>query len=263
MIDTNTNMVVDTIAVPVERPQPEIGRFSYVHDVAVSPDGRYVYVTGTAGSGFTSTDGTVSVIDTTTHAVRGPYAAGTAATGIAVSPDGSRLYVATELWNSNVMVMETATMTVIGTVYLGYFNYPIDGAFTPPDGKRLYMIAGAQGSEMAEGAVMVIDTDPLSGTYNQVIGGLSAYDLGIGFPADVVFSPDGGRAYVSDAGGNTVTVIDTSTNTVIGTIATTLSPASGSRHIAISPDGNTLYITDSAAGSVVTVSVASMTPTAL
>ena len=263
VIDTNTNMVVATIAVPVERPRPEIGRFSYVHDVAVSRDGRYVYVTGTAGSGFTSTDGTVSVIDTTTNAVRGPYAAGTAATGIAVSPDGSRLYVATELWNSNVMVMDTATMTVIGTVDLGYFNYPIDGAFTPPDGKRLYMIAGAQGSEMAEGAVMVIDTDPLSGTYNQVIGGLSAYELGIGFPADVVFSPDGGRAYVSDAGGNTVAVIDTSTNTVVGTIATTLSPASGSRHIAISPDGNTLYITDSAAGSVVTVSVASMTPTAL
>ena len=263
VIDTNTNVVVDTIAVPVERPRPEIGRFSYVHDVAVSPDGKHVYVTGTAGSGFTSTDGTVSVINTTTHAVSRPHEAGPAATGIAVSPDGTRLYVATELWNSNIMVMDTATMKVIGTVFVGELSYPIDGAFTTPDGNRLYMITGAQGSETADNAVMVIDTDPASDTYNTVIGTLTGYDLGIGFPADVVFSPDGGRAYVSDAGGNTVTVIDTSTNTVIGTIATTLSPASGSRHIAISRDGNTLYITDSAADSVVIVSVASMTPTAL
>ena len=90
-------------------------------DVGVSPDGRRVYVTGSGG--------TVSVIDTTTHAVSEPYAAGPAATGIAVSPDGTRLYVATEAWNSNITVMDTATMRVIGTVDLGYSNYPIDGAF--------------------------------------------------------------------------------------------------------------------------------------
>ncbi len=245
VIDTNKNTVADTIT---------LHAVSRVWDVAVSPDGSRVYVTGSGG--------TVSVINTTTHTVSGPYAAGPAATGIAVNPDGTRLYVATELWNSNITVMDTAAMTVIGTVFVGDLSYPIDGAFTP-DGKRLYMITGAQGSETADNAVMVIDTDPASDTYNTVIGTLTGYDLGIGFPADVVFSPDGGRAYVSDAGGNTVTVIDTSTNTVIGTIATSLSPASGSRHIAISPDGNTLYITDSAADTVVTVSVASMTPTAL
>jgi YVTN family beta-propeller protein len=268
VIDTNTNMVVDTIAVPVERPQPGIGRFSYVYDVAVSPDGRYVYVTGTAGSGFTSTDGTVSVIDTTTHAVSGPYAAGPAATGIAVSPDGSRLYVATELWNSNIMVMDTATMAVIGTVFVGESYYPIDGVFTP-DGTRLYMITGVQGEAAQTNgpAVMVIDTDPRNvTTHNTVIAGFSDYDLFGGdfdAPSDVTFSPDGSRAYVVGTGGNKIAVIDTSTNAVVGHITTNLSQYNSSRHIAISPDGNTLYITDSAADSVVTVSVASMTATAL
>jgi YVTN family beta-propeller protein len=266
VIDTNTNMVVETIAVPVER--PGIGRFSYVFDVAVSPDGKYVYVTGTAGSGFTSTDGTVSVIDTTTYAVSGPYAVGTAATGIAVSPGGSWLYVATELWNSNVMVMETATMTVIGTVDLGYSNYPIDGAFTP-DGTRLYMIAGAQGesAQMTGNAVMVIDTDPRSvTTYNTVIAGFSDYDLFGGdfdAPSDVAFSPDGSWAYVIGAGGNKIAVIDTSTNAVVGHITTNLSQYDSSRHIAISPDGETLYITDAVSNTLVVVSADSVTPTTL
>ena len=113
---------------------------------------------------------------------------------------------------------------------------------------------------------MVIDTDPTSATYNTVVAGFSGYDLGgpdFLSPADVAFSPDGSRAYVNDSDGNMVTVIDTSTDAVVGHITTTLSPASGSRHIAISPDGDTLYITDSAADTVVTVPVASMTPTTL
>jgi YVTN family beta-propeller protein len=257
VIATNTNTVVDTIVVGV--PQDEPGEFSRVWDIAVSPDGSRVYVTATGG--------TVSVINTTSHAVSGPYAAGPAATGIAVSPDGSRLYVATELWNSNITVMDTATMTVIGTVFVGESYYPIDGAFTA-DGERLYMITGAQGeaAQMELAALMVIDTDPTSPTYNTVIAGFSGYDLGGSdfiSPSDVTFSSDGSRAYVNDSGGNMVTVIDTSTNAVVGHITTNLSPASGSRRISISPDGDTLYITDSAADTVVTVSVASMTSTTL
>ena len=72
---------------------------------------------------------------------------------------------------------------------------------------------------------------------------------------DVAFSPDGSRAYVTDAGGNKITVINTGTHAVIGHITTNLSPASGIRRIAISPDGDILYITDTAADTVVTVSV--------
>jgi YVTN family beta-propeller protein len=253
VIDTSTNRVVDTITVPV--PPDESGSVSHLWDVAVGPDGT-VYVSASGG--------TISVIDPTTHEVSGPYSVGPAATGIVVSADGSRLYVATGLWNSEMMVVDTRTLVdtgtvqVVDTVDVGYFNYPIDAEFTP-DGKRLYVITGGQGSETAESAVMIVDTDdtdPTSATYNQVIQTIYG-----GFPQAVAFSPDGTRAYVSDTGANTITVIDTRTNQVIGTITVPLTPASGSHDIAISSDGRSLYVTDQAGNVVSVVSVDSMTPT--
>jgi YVTN family beta-propeller protein len=240
IIDASTDTVIGTVVVPVQQDQP--GVFLRIWDVAANPLGGRVYVTATGG--------TVFVIDTATNAVSGPYRVGPAATGVAISPDGSRLYVATELWNSDIEVVDTASMTVIGTINLGESSYPIDGAFTP-DGKRLYMITGAQGSETADNAVMVIDTDPNSTTYNTVI-----HTIYGGAPGHVVFSQDGSRAYVSDSGDNTITVIDTHTNAVIGTLTVNLSPASGSRDEAISADGTTLYVTDSAGNAVYAVAIA-------
>jgi YVTN family beta-propeller protein len=245
VIDTTTNQVTDTITVTV--PRDPSGSASRLWDVAVGPDGT-VYVSASGG--------TISVIDPATYEVSGPYSVGPAATGIVVSPDGSRLYAATELWNSEMMVVDTDTMQVVDTVNVGYFNYPIDAEFTP-DGKRLYVITGAQGSETAESAVMIVDTDdPTSATYNQVIQTIYG-----GFPQAVAFSPDGARAYVSDTGANTITVIDTRTNQVIGTITVPLTPASGSHDIAISSDGRSLYVTDQVGNVVSVVSVDSMTPT--
>jgi YVTN family beta-propeller protein len=80
---------------------------------------------------------------------------------------------------------------------------------------------------------------------------------------DVAFSPDGSRAYVTDAGGNKIAVIDTSTNAVVGHITVNVSQYSGSRRIAISPDGETLYITDTVSNTLVVVSADSVTPTTL
>jgi YVTN family beta-propeller protein len=61
----------------------------------------------------------------------------------------------------------------------------------------------------------------------------------------VTLRPDGRRAYVGHRVGNKLSVIDTGTNTLIGTITTDSSSVSGDRFIAIGPDGSTLYVTDS------------------
>jgi YVTN family beta-propeller protein len=76
VINTATNSVTATITVR----QGPVG-------VAVSPDGRKVYVAN-GGSG------TVSVIDTATNAVTAEITVGVEPSGVAVSPDGSKLYVA-------------------------------------------------------------------------------------------------------------------------------------------------------------------------
>ena len=74
VIDTTTNKVVTTIDVGLAPA-----------GVAVTPDGRKVYVANRAVSG------TVSVIDTATNAVSATVAVGSNPVGIAIKPDGSKV----------------------------------------------------------------------------------------------------------------------------------------------------------------------------
>ena len=58
-------------------------------------------------------------------------------------------------------------------------------------------------------------------------------------PVDVVVSADGKRVYVANNGDNTISVIDTTTNT---TIDTPITVGSNPWDVAISPDGTRLYV---------------------
>jgi|SRR5712671_4242095 len=62
---------------------------------------------------------TVSVIDTATNAVSATIPVGPTPMGVAVSPDGSKVYVANEL--HDVSAIDTATNTVIATIPFGPF----------------------------------------------------------------------------------------------------------------------------------------------
>jgi YVTN family beta-propeller protein len=73
----------------------------------------------------------VSVIDTATNAVVGlPILVGSGASGIAVTPDGSKVYVANR-GDNTVSVIDTATNTVVavlpvgeGPIAFGVFSQP-------------------------------------------------------------------------------------------------------------------------------------------
>ena len=93
------------------------------YGVAVPPDGDRVYISNPGSD-------TVSVLDTVTNTVTAtiPVNAGSTGTclgntpcnGVAVTPDGRKVYVGNRGLNS-VSVINTATNTVIATVPVGAF----------------------------------------------------------------------------------------------------------------------------------------------
>ena len=87
VIDTATNMVVATVPVGVN-PQ----------GVAVTPDGTHVYVTniGPCAVPFGPCSGTVSVIHTATNTVVKTISVVSLTGGVAVTPDGTKVYVTTQ-----------------------------------------------------------------------------------------------------------------------------------------------------------------------
>ncbi len=107
--------------------------------VAVTPDGSKVYVAN--GRGLVAFSAGVSVIATATDTVVGlPIRVGPGPAhhwGMAVTPDGSKVYVANSDGNT-VSVIATATNTVVGLpIPVGSGPY---GVSVTPDGRKVYVV---------------------------------------------------------------------------------------------------------------------------
>jgi YVTN family beta-propeller protein len=75
-------------------------------------------------------------------------------------------------------------------------------------------------------------------------------------PFNVAVTPDGNHAYVANAGSSNISVIDTSTNTVVGTpILVGNSPV----RVAVTPDGKHAYVTNLTSNTVSVIDTASNT----
>lgn len=173
-----------------------------------------VYVPGTAG-GITEINSANNVVFATA-----PWAHGSNG-GIAITPDGSRMYV-DNAEDSSVSVFDTARNVPLVEIAVG--QNPIGLAITP-DGTRAYV--SSQGSD----TVSVIAT-----ATNSVIKTIS---VGAGaHPIWVTISADGSRAYVSNQDGGTISVIDTAANTVVTNIPIGSLPF----HSAFSHDGRFLWV---------------------
>jgi YVTN family beta-propeller protein len=164
----------------------------------------------------------------TTIPVDGPGA-------IQITPDGSRVYLAT--FGTSVSVIDTSTNTIIDTI-------PVDsgvGALAiARDGTRLY--AGGT-------SVSAIDTRT-----NTVIATISVNAGSRG----LAVTPDGTRVYATLADDGNVGVIDTSTNTVIATIPVGFMP----RGVAITPDRTRAYALAFGSNSIAVIDTTTNTVTA-
>jgi len=89
-------------------------------------------------------------------------------------------------------------------------------------------------------------------------GVLAVFGLSAGMPSSLSAAAAGSRAYVTNNTDNTVSVIDTATNTVTATIAVGSLPYG----VAVSPDGSHAYVTNYGGGTVSVIDTATNAVTA-
>lgn len=233
--------------------------------VVVNPDGTFTFTptraarlaAGVAGANLTATitltaTNGLAATNTTLIVPVSPYqqgaVIGTVPVGwfvntMALSPDGSYLYVTatdvdyeTQTTTGTVKVVDTATGTVLTSIPTGS-DQPMDIAFTP-DGVYAY-------ATMPNKTVLVINRG------HAVFAAISTNEA----PNDVAITPDGKYAYVPNSGYpfGYVAVIDTATQTKIGEIPI----ATGGTDIAIAdtPNGTLAYITENRADGTFAVKV--------
>ena len=169
------------------------------------------------------------MIDTRTNTViEPPIPVGRIPFGVAVTPDGSKVYVGNYLSNT-VSVIATATKTVT--------EFPVDGPHglaVSPDGRILYVAS----TNRYPATLLAITTATNSITAALPIGGGA---LG------VAATPDGSKVYVTNEALNinTVAVIATSTNKV-SPIQVGYDPWG----IAVTPDGSKVYAVNGGSNTV-------------
>jgi YVTN family beta-propeller protein len=213
--------------------------------VAVTPDGSKVYVANYDLNNPNNPDYSVSVIATATNTVTAVIRdhSFNMPDGVAVTPDGSKVYVANCVGNT-MSVIATATDTVT-TITDSSFSAAV-GVAVSPDGSTVYVSNYAADTG---NTVSVIDT--ATDTVTTVIRDPSSFN----FPWGVAVTPDGSTVYVANNGpnfdGNTVSVTDTATNTVTATI--TLPGGKGPTAVAVTPDGSKVYVANDSDVNVVSV----------
>lgn len=201
VINTATNTIISNINVAGVAPA----------SIAVSPNGTKVYAGGNG----------IAVINTSTDTVTKTITGPAGIYDLAFNPTGTRLYSAGD--SSNVVsVIDTLTDTVLSSITVS--SYP-RGVLVSNDGTRLYV------NRYGTHTVEVYDT-----SNNLKVGTISSVDS---YPQiGLVSNPTGTKLYTGVGLGNLVRIINPSTNTLSGSISTTVAPWD----IAINPDGSRIYV---------------------
>jgi YVTN family beta-propeller protein len=161
--------------------------------------------------------------------------------GLAVTPDGSRVFAANKV-SGTVSVIDALTRTIVGSLPLGPAAVGPPSLAMAPDGSRLYVLNG--------NTLRVFDTHTLTPVRTLPIktGTLTT---------DLLLSPDGGRFYVMDLSYQRVAVVDPSSGAVLNSLPLpTGSPQFTLHAMELTGDGSTLYVTGTVNGrTMATVSV--------
>ncbi|WP_328359578.1 tandem-95 repeat protein [Mycobacterium sp. NBC_00419] len=198
------------------------GSYTYTPSTDFTGTDTFTYkVSDTAGATSSPATVTVTVKLVNTQPTTTPISGLNIPFGMAISADGSILYIP-NYGGTTVSVINTADYTTRTTI--AGFRKPA-GLALSPDGSTLY-VANRENT-----TVSVINT--ADNTTRATITGLMG-------PVALALSPDGSTLYVSNYDTNTVSVINTANNTTRTTITGLHAPGG----LAISPDGSTLYVSN-------------------
>ena len=216
-------------------PFPRIPVVTRPLQVATTPDSREVWVT--------SYDNGITVIDTNTDKVLATIAtdANTFPSGIAISPDGTRVYVTSFIdFGAALITYDQATRTEIARLGIPT-EYP-QSVFLTPDGST------------------AIVTHPLNNVIYMVdiLSNTIIASRPISEPYGVGFSANGATAYVS-SWPNSVVAIDMTTLNPIMTYPVGNSPI----HVVVSPTGRWITTDNYGDGTISTIDTISGSVTSL
>jgi YVTN family beta-propeller protein len=224
----------------------------------------------------------VAIIDTETKRVIANHAISGTATDVAVSPDGTRIFVGQAV-DDGVALSVINTFGRVHTIDLAHGDgLTVDAVQVSPNGRLVYVAT----SDATSGKLLVVDAAqgrvvrdiPVASPIRDVAlsqdgslayvaifdthwgGSVDIIDTAIneitakvgigGAPMQMAVSPDGARVYIADY--EHVAVLSTETNSVVDILNVTAEPSC----VAVSPDSSRLYIADHA-GTVTVLSVAS------
>jgi DNA-binding beta-propeller fold protein YncE len=212
-IDTAANRVAAVAGVPADG-------VSFV----LHPNGRFLYAPSRAAGGIVVVD-TVSM----RAAMTIPVAQVNDGAGIAIRPDGSRLYVMTgdaAACGQDSCPARIAAVDPVGASIVGYIDDDRIRLFSQirvsPSGQLAYVF------DIFRGVVLAVDLDALT-VVDQI-------DI---VPKDIAFSSDGARAYAT-AGG--VAVIDTASHDTIDALP--VADFDQPHGIEVSSSSGLVYVTD-------------------
>ena len=229
-----------------------------------APDGRRLYMSNVHGSVkvFAVRDATVvPSYSIQLPPANAPERARDIPSGLAVSADGSRLYVCGNLSN-RLFEIDAATGDVLRTFDVGVAPYDVilvgDRAFvsnwggrrpgpndlTGPAGKGTRVRVDPVRHIASEGTVSVVDLK--TAQLREVFVGLHASALAV--------APDGRHVVCANSAGDTLSILDAATGDVVDTAWTKRTPAdlygAMPNALAFSPDGERLYVCNGAQNAV-------------
>lgn len=180
---------------------------------------------------------TVSVVDTATDTLVSTIPVGARPRRLAINALATEVYVSNVNGNS-VSVIDTNESsalknTLVATIAVG--NSPSGVAYSA-DGSKVYVVNAADNSVSVIDTAQrqVIATVPVGAQLLSAPGGLVPYGIAV--------HPNGQQVFVVNAGANSISVIDTATNTSAAPIS--LTAPSGA---ALSLDGAKLYVVNQSA----------------